>query len=295
MENNEQKISIEVIKEAITNNKDLESQLVATVLQTETGKTVLNNHLKNNNPSDEAIKEATKKAYGHIDEALTGLGYEKPQGLKTSEWATNIVKDLKSKVEASGKSKNDVEEYKNMIEAIKTQSATKEQELMKALENEKNTNRFNSIKGVLRSSSLEFDPKIPSVAVDAVRKEIESKLIANAKKDGDKIVFYKEDGKPYLNDLLEPASAEEVQKLLYSDILKKKTPGGGAGKEGNPPTELKDGNIVLNKTKVNSRVGMMTQFNEACKSQGILKGSEEYLKQWKQVMATDEYKALPER
>lgn len=292
---NQNSISIDAVKEQIASNKDFQKSIVEIAMQTEIGKNVLNNHLSNNKPNDDAIREATKTAYTNVDGIAKKYGFEKPSDLKSTEHLDKIFAGYQKEIDSLKALKGNNEEQKQMIEAIKNQSAKDLEALRSELDKAHKTNRSNKIKSNLRNVSLEFDAKIPSIAIETTRNTIESKLIANAKVDGDTIVYYKDDGKPYLNSILEPATAEEILKKELEPLLKKKPARGGGAGEDKPTTKTEAGNIVLDKSTFNTRVGMLKKFDEACTKQGITKRSEEYFKQWALVKENYNYKGLPER
>ena len=130
--------------------------------------------------------------------------------------------------------------------------------------------------------------------ISAYKGQIDAKLYASAKDVDGVITFYKEDGKPYLNGIFEPMTAKEVLTLLYAPILKKPaTAGGGAGKD-KPASEMRNGSIILDPNTFNTRVNFLKVFDKACVSQGILKGTEDYYKQYAEAKEKYKTKDLPE-
>jgi len=296
MSDDNQQLSIDTIKEAIVDNKELETALVTFSMQTETGAKMLNNHLKNNTDHTSVANEATKNAYTSIDGVVKEFGFEKPQDTKSTEHLKGVFKSLTDKIKDLEAKNGSNEEAANMLETVKGEYNTKLEEMQNQLDKANGTLRSNSILNDLRNVGLEFDPKIPKIAIDTTRKAIEKKLIANAKQDGDKIVYYKEDGKAYLNDVLGPATAEEILKKELEPLLKKQRARGGNAGDDTPTSEKdNDGNLVFNTASITTRVGMLEAFNKACEKQGIANRSEEYFKQWNLVVASDKYKSLPDR
>ena len=287
-----QQLSIEQIKEAIATNKDLEKQLVEVSLQTELGVTALDNHLASHSKSIHS--EATSNAYNNVEKPLLDLGYKKPAGTLASVWIKNIVEELRETAKSPNASKVEKEEASKMIEAIKVQSSTREAELLSQIETLQKTNKEQSIKTSLNSVNLDFDASISKELISAYKGQIDAKLYASAKDVDGVITFYKEDGKPYLNGIFEPMTAKEVLTLLYAPILKKPaTAGGGAGKD-KPASEMRNGSIVLDPNTFNTRVNFLKVFDKACVSQGILKGTEDYYKQYAEAKEKYKTKDLPE-
>lgn len=291
MEQENQNVSIDAIKEAIANNKDLESQIVSLAIQTETGKTVLNTHLENSKGTIHS--DATKTAYENVDKTLVELGFEKPAGKKTSEWVKDLVSDLNKTATSSKSTKAEKEEAEKMIESIQSKYNEEKTELLQQIESLKKQSKDYVVKSDLSSVDFEFDPNIPTEALEAFKSTVQGKLMSNYKEKDGKIVYYKDNGEPYLNDLLKPASAKEILADMYAPVLKKKsTPGGGAGKTSS--SQMKGGTIVLDTNSFNTRVGFVAAFNKACVAQGIAKGSDDYYKQYDAAKETYKIDQLPE-
>lgn len=289
-------LTIEQIQAAIKANPELEATIVTFGLQTETGKTVLNNHLANNKEaiSKAAADEATKTAYGNVDNTLKELGFEKQEGEMTSAAAARAIKTLKEQIAKAGTSKEDKEDAAKMIEAIKQQAAEKEKDLLSQLETERKNNRTNNIKSKIISARADFkyNPTYDKLVLDKFIQDAEKQLITGAKKQEDgSFIYHDENGLPYLNDLRAPATEEEVLTRLLKPVLAVSDAGGGAGQEPKPKGTLVGGSIKLNGS-FNTQVELYAAFEKVAAAQSMPKRSEEFNKQWDIVKKQHNYEDL---
>ena len=288
-------LTIEEIQAAVKENPALEGQLVAYSTQTETGKTLLNNHLNNNKEaiSKAAADEATKTAYGNVDSTLKELGFEKQEGEMTSAAAARAIKTLKEQIEKSSTSDNGKEEAQKMIEAIKLQADKEKEDLLAQLETERTANRTNNIKSKIISarSSFKYNPNYDQLVLDKFVLDADQQLIKGAKKQDDgSFIYHDKDGLPYLNDLRAPATEKEVLAILLKPVLAVSDAGGGAGQE-KPSSTIVGGNIKLNGT-YSSQVELNAAFSKAAAAQSMPRGSKEYNEQWDVVKKQHNYADL---
>ena len=288
-------LTIEEIQAAVKENPALEGQLVAYSTQTETGKTLLNNHLNNNKEaiSKAAADEATKTAYGHVDNTLKELGFEKQEGEKSTAAAARAIKELKAQIAKASTSEDGKEEAQKMIEAIKLQADTEKKDLLAQLETERTNNRTNNIKSKIISarSSFKYNPNYDQVVLDKFVLDADQQLIKGAKKQDDgSFIYHDKDGLPYLNDLRAPATEKEVLAILLKPVLAVSDAGGGAGQE-KPSSTIVGGNIKLNGT-YGSQVELNAAFSKAAAAQSMPRGSKEYNEQWDVVKKQHNYADL---
>ena len=288
-------LTIEEIQAAVKENPELETTLVAYSAQTETGKTLLNNHLTNNKEaiSKLAADEATKTAYGHLDSTLKELGFEKQEGEKSTAAAARAIKGLKAQIAKASTSEDGKEEAQKMIEAIKLQADTEKKDLLAQLETERTNNRTNNIKSKIISarSSFKYNPNYDQVVLDKFVLDADQQLIKGAKKQDDgSFIYHDKDGLPYLNDLRAPATEKEVLAILLKPVLAVSDAGGGAGQE-KPSGTIVGGNLKLNGS-YGTQVELYAAFGEAAKAQSLAVRSEDFNKQWELVKKQHDYDNL---
>ena len=287
-------ISLDDIKKVAASNKDLESALVQYGLQTETGKTLLNNHLKaHSGDNSTAINEATKKAYGNVDSILQKYGYEKPSDAKTTDNLDTILGGFMSKIEKLEKQVKAGGDSQSIMDQMKADFTKEIEDYKSQLQNKDKEIQGNKILGDINNVSLTYDPTLPEIAVKSTVANVDKMLMANAKIIEGKVVYHKDDGSVWLNEQYVPASAQEIKSQLLKDILKKKGKGGAADKDGTSTTSMKGGSLDLGNVAITSRVGLVKAFNQACNKQGIAEGSDEKIKQWEAVKKNYGYDSLP--
>lgn len=227
-------LTIEQIAEAIQGNKELETAVVTKALQTETGKSVLNNHLATSKDSivKETATDATRRAYESIDNALKQAGYEKPEGVKSSEYLLQVLGKEKEEKANLSKKAEDQESVKKYAETLKTQFGEKETEYKTTIEKLQKELQNVQVSASVKALRWDFDDNIDSDLLAQYKNATESQLVNNAKIIDGKVVYHDENGNPYLNDLRDYATAEEILKTKYQKYLKQAPKaGGGAGKE----------------------------------------------------------------
>jgi len=283
-------LNLEQIKAAIESDKTLQTELVSLSLQTEAGKTFLNNHLEQK--TKEIAANATGKAYQSIDDALKSLGFEKQQGEKTSEFSARVIKELQEKAASASTSEEATEEAKKMIEAIKAQSQTEKKTLLQQIETLKTQNHQNAIKNDLNSVSLVYDAAMPDTVREAFKGQVYQELMQYAKTKDGKVVYYKPNGEPYLDKLLNPATAEDILKIKLEPILQKSKAGGSAQttKEGT----IENGSVVIDMSNIKTQTAFFSAFEKIAKAQGIAKGTKEYYTKYNEAREHYKINSLPE-
>ena len=106
-------------KDKLSQDKTLQAQVLDVLKGTDVGKAYAETIAKNY--FDENISQEHKKIYDFVDNALTGAGLEKPQGVKTSEWAKMIAEQNKELTEklSSLKSNTNPDETLKKLEELK--------------------------------------------------------------------------------------------------------------------------------------------------------------------------------
>lgn len=287
-------LTIEQIQEAIKANPSLEQSLVTTALQTEVGKSVLNNHLKTSQTT--VYNEATKGAYTNVDETLKGLGFEKPEGTKSTDFLASVIQDLNTKAKSIESTTEEKEDAKKLAEALKSDFATKESEYISTIEQLKKSNQDVLIKAEINSLSFDLDPNISEAVSSVFLATQRDILLRNAKVVEGKTIYYDEDGKPYLNDLRDYATAKEILTKKLEPILKKEpTAGGGAGQEKKTTTSIKGGAIISdNLNKATTRETLFAAFLSDAKRQALVQGSEDFNKVWNETKKHYSFNDMPE-
>lgn len=287
-------LTIEQIQEAIKANPSLEQSIVTTALQTETGKSVLNNHLATS--KTDIYNEATKGAYTNVDAALKGLGYEKPEGIKSTDYLATVIKELSTKASSVDSTAAEKEDAKKLAEALKSDFSTKESEYLSKIEQLQKANQDILIKAEINTLSFDLDPNISEAVSSVFLATQRDILLRNAKVVDGKTIYYDEDGKPYLNDLRDYATAKEILTKKLEPILKKEpTAGGGAGQEKKPTTSIKGGAIISdNLNKATTRATLFAAFNSDAKRQALVQGSEDFNKVWNETKKHYSFNDMPE-
>ena len=273
-------------KDKLSQDKTLQAQVLDVLKGTEVGKAYAETIAKNY--FDENISQEHKKIYDFVDNALTGVGLEKPQGVKTSEWAKMIAeqnKELTEKLSSLNSNTNPdealkkLEELKAKHKAEKTEITTTAQQQIEEREqiisSLKTKERDLFRKGDLQKvvSTLEFNKSLgESLLNDIVAMKTQT-LVANAIDEDGKTVWCKPDGTPYKDGILN-ASLEFILKAELQSVLHNTTKGGGAG---NTPTSGGDFNgsqVIVPETSFKTQEQFLTEFDKIAQRKGIPKGED---------------------
>lgn len=292
MSNENKQITLEQIQEAVKNNTELEASLVGYAMQTASGKNVLNNHKKNlldGIKSEEDIaREVSAKAYNNVEESLKEFGVEKLPNEKTSDYVKRVIKSKST-------SKN--EDTQAEIEAIKKAAQAQIVEKDKTIESLRKEYQDQVVLSSMNSVKIDFDDNVPQAATAVLLDVEKQKLLANRKVSEDgKVVFLDSEGKPITNNLLEPATAQEILQSRFKEmgLLKKEQQPGGGAKENATTSSVKDGVLVFDTSRVETKKQFLNAFNKACLAQGIAKQSDEYNKNWAKAKESfGNYDSLP--
>jgi hypothetical protein len=173
-------------------------------------------------------KEKTYEKVKALFEELKGLRGQKESLTKDAEVA-RLTAEIESLKKTGGG-----EIIKQAFDEAKAQWTAKEAEYLKKIEDSGKQGTEFQIKSALATAKagLNFNPDMDEEIRNIVLEKAESTLLSGAKVEGDKITFFKPDGKPYLNPTTyEPMTASEVLSSLegVQKIVKKDgQQGGGA-------------------------------------------------------------------
>ena len=304
-----EELTQEQIVEALGQNADLLAGVAAHVATTDKGTEIINNRA--NVLFEERVGGKQKEVYDVFDNlAYTVLG-QKPEEVdgklqKSSEFYNGLLDELKQLREKKGELTVDAEVKRltDEVERLKAEGGgkhweqtfntekakwqTKEQELTDKIKQLTEGAYSSSVKNEIASakSELKINPDVPKEAVDALFASIESDLIKNSKKDGDKIVYLKPDGSIITNAELGPDNAKGIlQKRMASVLLKDDKSGGGADEtiKGSIKTTKVEGkddkkSLVLSQGTFKNRLEFTKIATEALKSEGITKSNPEFKK-----------------
>lgn len=296
-------LSIEQIKEAFTQNADLQKQVLLYVVETTEGKELLNNFAKKH--FDENIGSKVSEIYNNIDnDIFETLGVRKDPNQKTYDFLKTTLTDYKKIKESQNTDKDkEINDLKEKLKTLETSTSNGEfwhkthQEAVSKFEQEKNAlsqkiqelenaNLSNLVNNDLSMglAGLKFSPNVPESAIQALTNSIKSDVMKQAKIVDGKVVYHKEDGNPWLDNEYKPISAKSIFAEKLKDVLDKPAGGGGAptGKVGKIITiEGNDGSkkVVLDATKFGTQVEFFNHLDEVLvKENGVAKNSPEYAK-----------------
>lgn len=296
-------LTIEQIKEAFTQNADLQKQVLLDVVETTEGKELLNNFAKKH--FDENIGSKVSEIYNNIDnDIFETLGVRKDPNQKTYDFLKTTLTDYKKIKESQNTDKDkEINDLKEKLKTLETSTNNGEfwhkthQEAVSKFEQEKktlsqkiqeleNANLSNLVNNDLSMglTGLKFSPNVPESAIQALTNSIKSDVMKQAKIVDGKVVYHKEDGNPWLDNEYKPISAKSIFAEKLKDVLDKPAGGGGAptGKVGKIITiEGNDGSkkVVLDATKFGTQVEFFNHLDEVLvKENGVAKNSPEYAK-----------------
>lgn len=257
-------------------NKQLIGEAVALAMQTDAGKSVLNNYLITSSQSikDASFSEGQNKAYGYIDTVLSPLGIKYPDTVtKASDKVAYTIKNLQQQIidVKSASPKDSSEELKALQLKLESAAALlREKEQTYATKIEKLSS--NNEMAILNAVNLDVDASQAKESVEAFKKIVFGQLIKNKTIVGEVDVYNDEHGKPYLNPTtMAYATAEEVVKMKLAPILAKSNAGGDADKKQTSGKISDDNDIVLDKSKFNTTVELDELIIELLAKRGITK------------------------
>ena len=274
-------MEIEKINEALQENTELQGQLLESLIKSDAGQQLLNNHAELY--AKTKINEKTREYYGAIDEMLSSYGLQAgekgPGKLKTMDALKASLDALTAQQQASTEAKAEEEKqaqsYRKKYEELQALAGNEKQELvdkLQALQSEmQNAKQGWVVNSQLESatSSLEYNPNFPALLIDSAKKMAVKELQDGAKFEDGKVTYHKPDGTPYLNAMYEPMTASEILKDKLKEVLMVNTPGGGANPNPAQKQEGNNSNISIPVTTVNSRVEFEKVVQDYAKSLGV--------------------------
>jgi len=273
-------------KDKLSQDKTLQAQVLDVLKGTDVGKayaeTIARNYFEEN------ISQEHKKIYDFVDNALTGAGLEKPQGVKTSEWAKMIAEQNKELTEklSSLKSNTNPDETLKKLEELKAKHKKEKSELTTTAQ--KQIEDRESIINTLRTkerdlfrkgdvqkaiSSLEFNKGLGESLLNDIIEMKTQTLISNAMEEDGKTIWCKPDGTAYKDGILN-ASLEFILKAELQSVLHTNAAGGGAG---NAPTVSGDFNgaqVIMQETTFKTQEQFLSEFDKIAQRKGIPKGDD---------------------
>ena len=287
MENeNKTAIDFDGIRSLANEDKTIQAKLLDIVKSTETGKAYAETIAKNY--FEENVGHEHKKIYDFVDQALIGAGLEKPQGIKTSEWAAMIANQNKEMAEQINalKSNTDNSETLNKIEELKKRhKKEKEQFTIDAKrEIESRDNELNALKNKLSSlnksneinsviNSFEFNKSLDEGLIKDVITLKTQQLIANSVEEDGKIVWMKADGTPYKDGILN-ADLSFILKQELGSIIAQSNPGGNAGNDPTKGGDIVNAQVVMSEDSFKTQEQFLQEFDKIAVRKGIPKGEE---------------------
>jgi len=287
MENeNKTAIDFDGIRSLANEDKTIQAKLLDIVKSTETGKAYAETIAKNY--FEENVGHEHKKIYDFVDQALIGAGLEKPQGVKTSEWAAMIAnqnKEMADQINAL-KSNTDNTDTLNKIEELKkrhkkekeqfTTDAKREIESrdseLNALKNKLSSlNKSNEINSVI--NSFEFNKSLDEGLIKDVITLKTQQLIANSVEEDGKIVWMKADGTPYKDGILN-ADLSFILKQELGSIIAQSNPGGNAGNDPTKGGDIVNSQVVMSEDTFKTQEQFLQEFDKIAVRKGIPKGEE---------------------
>lgn len=287
MENeNKTAIDFDGIRSLANEDKTIQAKLLDIVKSTETGKAYAETIAKNY--FEENVGHEHKKIYDFVDQALIGAGLEKPQGVKTSEWAAMIAnqnKEMSEQINAL-KSNTDNSETLNKIEELKKRHKKEKEQFtidakreiesrdseLNALKNKLSSlNKSNEINSVI--NSFEFNKSLDEGLIKDVITLKTQQLIANSVEEDGKIVWMKADGTPYKDGILN-ADLSFILKQELGSIIAQSNPGGNAGNDPTKGGDIVNSQVVMSEDSFKTQEQFLQEFDKIAVRKGIPKGDE---------------------
>jgi hypothetical protein len=272
-------------KDKLAQDKTLQAQVLDVLKGTEVGKAYAETIAKNY--FDENISQEHKKIYDFVDTALQDAGLQKPQGVKTSEWAKMIAdqnKELTEKL-SSLKSNTNPDETLKKLEELKVKFKKEKSELTTAAQQQiqereqiistlKTKERDLFRKGDVQKaiSGLEFNKSLGDNLLNDIIAMKTQTLINNATEEDGKTIWCKPDGTAYKDGILN-ASLEFILKAELQSVLHTNAQGGGAG---NTPTtgDFNGSQVIVQESSFKTQEQFLSEFDKIAQRKGIPKGED---------------------
>ena len=239
---------------------------------------------------NENIKAHDKKFYDGIDAKFTELGFQKQDGLKTSEFLVQIAqknKELAEKLEAvsqdpdkSKKALQDlIEKNKKEIEQI-TNNYNKAIQEKDGIINELNQKQVVSLKSSTLNegiAKLTFSKGFSDEMINDILKLKKQELINYSRVENDTIVWCDENGLPIKGpNGVTNATLDEVLSSKFKAYLESSNPGGGAGTNSPQGSNFTGQEIHVDMSSVKTRMDFLEEFQKVAQANGISKEDDNY-------------------
>jgi hypothetical protein len=273
-------------KDKLSQDKTLQAQVLDVLKGTDVGKAYAETIAKNY--FDENISQEHKKIYDFVDSALTDAGLEKPQGVKTSEWAKMVAEQNKELTEklSSLKSNTNPDETLKKLEELKAKHKAEKNVLTTTAQAqiEERETIINSLKTKERDlfrkgdvqkamSTMEFNKGLGESLLNDIIEMKTQTLISNAIEEDGKTIWCKPDGTAYKDGIMN-ASLDFILKAELQSVLHTNAQGGGAG---NTPTATGDFNgsqVIVQENSFKTQEQFLSEFDKIAQRKGIPKGED---------------------
>ena len=235
---------------------------------------------------NENIKAHDKKFYDGIDEKLNKLGFQRQEGLKTSEFLIQIAlknKELAEKLEAvsqdpdkSKKTLQDlVQKHKDEIEQI-TNNYNKAIQVKDAEIDELNQKQVVSLKSSTIDKGIaeyvSFSKGFSDEMIRDIVKLKKQELMNHSRVENDTIIWCDENGLPIKGpNGVTNATLSEVLYSKFNAYLESSKPGGGAGKNSPQGSNFTDHELHVDMSSVKTRLQFLAAFEKVAQANGISK------------------------
>ncbi len=294
-------MDLAALKKLFGEQPALFKEVLVHIATTDEGKELLTNFAKTQ--VDKVTADKENEINTALEATLKELGFTKPADKKATDFVKDLASELKTlkdkkpedgKVE--GKDAQRIQELEGQLKTLKDanwegkyntlvgEAAAKIEGFTNQIKDlqEGNTSNLVNIELASGLASLKFNANIPKEAVDAMASVVKDKVLKTAKVVDGKVVYHKEDGTPYLNELYKPVTAEEIFKTeLKSIISGANTSGGGADPVKGKLTTVGEGNdakkkVVLDPTKFNTKIGFANHIEEVLLENGVERNSPDW-------------------
>ena len=271
-------------KDKLSSDTTLQAKVLDILKGTEVGKayteTVAKNYFEQN------IGQEHRKIYDFVDDAIKQNGFDKPDGVKTSEWVNMIAKQNKELNDKISNLNANPTKLAEQIDAL-TKKHRKEKEAFNKTAQAEIDARDLQIQTLKEAqttlskqtdiqkaiSGLEFNKGLDENLLNDIVNVKTQILIQNSKVEDGAIVWCKSDGTPYKDGILN-ASLDTILKNELSSVLHKTTAGGNAGTQ-NPTSGTFNGQqVTVDTSQFKTQEQFLNEFNKIAISKGIAKGEQ---------------------
>lgn len=271
-------------KDKLTSDPTLQAQVLDILKSTDVGKayteTVAKNYFEQN------IGQEHRKIYDFVDDAIKGAGFEKPDGVKTSEWVKMIAeqnKELNDKVKTISANPDKINEEVEKLKAkhkkerdffqntAQAEIAKRDEEINTLKSAQTQLKKQTEIQNALKS--LEFNKGLDESLINDIVNVKTQILIQNSKVEDGAVVWCSPDGTPIKDGILN-ASLETILKNEFSSVLHKSVAGGNAGTQPNGQNNFNGQQVVVDPSQFKTQEQFLNEFNKIAQAKGIAKGEQ---------------------